>query len=1264
MANKVFANGREIACKAASGKSIAAFPDVCFTPPLTPATPPGVPIPYPNTGMASDTSDGSKTVQISGKEVMLKNVSCFSKSSGDEAGSAPKKGVVTSVNRGKVYFNCWSMDVKFEGSNVDRHLDLTTHNHAGSMPGNTPPMAYTDGMAAGGGGGERNGGCAAGPTTGSPVNPVLGAKVLAGPQDLDFTMPGVMPLRWQRHYLSANPRIGWWGRGWGSVFECSLEASDDGGIDFIDEHGRRTEFPWIGRNDRFYSRYEKTTLLRKRNDEWGLLRPDGTTLWFASSDSRHFALQYLCDRNDNTIALHYEGGPQPIGLSTSGGQRLGLLFDHNARLLKVVLGSGVSLVRYTYDEFGQLRQVFDRAGDCTRAFEWEDGLMVMHRHVDFVSHYQYDTQAIEPRVLRHWNNVGQAWTFDYQPGFTRVTDQIGRVTRYHVDLKQRWTGTTDALGQKSERYLDSYGDLVAWVDAAGARTLYEYDERSRMVGIIAPDGAETRFEWHPTLDLPAAITDALGQRTEYGYDERGNLIQQKEPGGRELKYELDARGLSIAIDDSTSGRSQLTWDGTGLLIDFADCSGQHTRYAYNAQGWLTSETDALGLTTYYGHDARGHRSSVRWPSGMIETMEHDLAGQLVCITDGNGNTTRNEWAADGLPMCSINALGHSLVYEYDAARRIIGLLNENGVRHTMAYDALDRLIEETGFDGKTVQYEHDAVGEIVLQREMPHTPDEIETRFERDLVGRIHCKKLRGGGLQRRVDYVFDPIGRLRQAEDVASRVRFDYHPSGAITAEHLTRFVASGELTTVLRHECDAAGRRTGTTLPDGRTLRTLTYGAGHIHQTRFDGRVIADVERDAVHRESTRMQGQLTTRYGYDALGMIASEALVGPNEVEATRRYSRDAEGRVTSITDSRIGITRYEYDPIGRLVGAHAIVDERFSFDPAHNRVDTPGDVAWHNQVEHVDGHRFQYDVHGRVVYKREGSRRDIEMQWDLEHRLVASVSHEHGEATSKVYDYDVFGRRLSKQTGSTTITYLWDRNRLLGESTANSRTTFIYAGDSYRPLAQVLDVDEAPSAIFHYHLDHLGTPFMLTDEHGAVSWETAWKAWGEEVDEAAYLDARAGHADVTPLCARHMRQPLRFQGQYYDPETGFHYNRFRYYDPQAGKFLSADPIGLAGGSNGYTYGASRPTMFVDPWGLAPPNPRQAEYEAYKRRCNEPLPPGLDSCAAARWKLARNQDCRNMRQAWDDKWQPGRHAGDLTNLDTSIARLKTFIANNCP
>lgn len=141
MTCNVYANSMEIACKASDGKSICAMPDVCFTPPQTPATPPGVPVPYPNTALASDTTDGTTTVLIAGEEVMMRDSSCFKTSTGDEAGSAPKKGIITNQITGKAYFTAWSMDVRFEGANVPRHLDMTIHNCA-STPGNALINAF------------------------------------------------------------------------------------------------------------------------------------------------------------------------------------------------------------------------------------------------------------------------------------------------------------------------------------------------------------------------------------------------------------------------------------------------------------------------------------------------------------------------------------------------------------------------------------------------------------------------------------------------------------------------------------------------------------------------------------------------------------------------------------------------------------------------------------------------------------------------------------------------------------------------------------------------------------------------------------------------------------------------------------------------------------------------------------------------------------------------------------------------------------------
>lgn len=130
---KVFADGNEIACKAGGGKVIAAFPDVCLSPPSPPAGP--IPVPYPDTSFSKDMKNGSKTVKISKKEVMLKDKSYYKSSPlGNEAATRSfGAGLITHVITGKTYFAMWSMDVKFEGKNVDRHVDITTSNHASPL---------------------------------------------------------------------------------------------------------------------------------------------------------------------------------------------------------------------------------------------------------------------------------------------------------------------------------------------------------------------------------------------------------------------------------------------------------------------------------------------------------------------------------------------------------------------------------------------------------------------------------------------------------------------------------------------------------------------------------------------------------------------------------------------------------------------------------------------------------------------------------------------------------------------------------------------------------------------------------------------------------------------------------------------------------------------------------------------------------------------------------------------------------------------------
>lgn len=149
MSHNVFANGREVSAKTDDNKSVCAMPDVCLSPPSPPAGP--LPIPYPNTAMASDTTDGTKTVKIGGDEAGIKSSSNYKKSTGDEAATKSfGMGVVTHTIQDKMRHAAWSFDVMFEGENVIRHMDLTTHNHvntqnSGSMTANQAAMKVAAG---------------------------------------------------------------------------------------------------------------------------------------------------------------------------------------------------------------------------------------------------------------------------------------------------------------------------------------------------------------------------------------------------------------------------------------------------------------------------------------------------------------------------------------------------------------------------------------------------------------------------------------------------------------------------------------------------------------------------------------------------------------------------------------------------------------------------------------------------------------------------------------------------------------------------------------------------------------------------------------------------------------------------------------------------------------------------------------------------------------------------------------------------------------
>jgi RHS repeat-associated protein len=288
---------------------------------------------------------------------------------------------------------------------------------------------------------------------------------------------------------------------------------------------------------------------------------------------------------------------------------------------------------------------------------------------------------------------------------------------------------------------------------------------------------------------------------------------------------------------------------------------------------------------------------------------------------------------------------------------------------------------------------------------------------------------------------------------------------------------------------------------------------------------------------------------------------------------RRYTYDANGNLAGIDDSRKGHRSYHYDPLDRLINVRGATPESFAHDPAGNLLGQNNEPT--ANLANVKGNRllmqgdrhYDYDAYGNLIRERRGAGQKLvtEYRYDCQHRLIG-VSLPGGSVAS--YKYDAFGRRIEKTVDGHTTEFLWQGERLIAESADNRYRSYIYEPGSFRPLVMLDGEGPLKAAPFYYQLDHLGTPQELTDYSGEIMWSAKYRAYG----------------NLAALDVAEIDNPLRFQGQYFDAETGLHYNRHRYYNPGTGRFLTPDPIQLAGGLNNYQY-VPNPTGWVDPLGLS-------------------------------------------------------------------------------
>ncbi|MGA7777859.1 MAG: RHS repeat-associated core domain-containing protein [Paraburkholderia sp.] len=1064
---------------------------------------------------------------------------------------------------------------------------------------------------------------------GHPVNPVTGVKFLSGDEDLDFALPAGFPLHWQRSYFSDLASSGWLGQGWSLPFSLCLKRVGHAVL-LVDAQGYETCLPTLGLgecktigNIRFdvcretHGRYCFTSTDRSKHFVFALL-----TVGADDRTGQHAGILPLVgigDRHGNHMRLLYDDAGFPRLIHDAAGRVLQLQYTRfssadggtGLRLQRVMLGTH-ALVSYDYSADGDLMRVRNAEGQITREYRYNNHILIEHSQPGaLIARYEYDQYTSSGKVLRLENNVGQSWQFRYLPDRTEVTDALGQTQNYLFNDQQMVVGQVDATGNTTRMDLDGRGNQVRVTDPAGRLRVATYDAHGNMTSVTDAAGGRTDLQYHPQWQRPTLVTDAMGAATRFAYDGTGSLIRRTDALGHATEYAYDDGGRVIRITDAHGKHRHFEYDVCGQLTSHIDCSGQMTRYSWDDWGHLASVIDAAGETTRYWRNPKGLLLRIRRPDGSSEDFTYDIHGRLIAHTDAQGALTRWVRAADGLPVTRIDALGHRRHYAYDAARRLQTLTNENGAHYRFTYDAAGHLVEQQGFDGRVICYRYDASGLLTEQRELGTQDDHANpdrdhsdtllTTYGYDGAGRVRAATITraGDGHVEHSTWQYDAAGRLIEACNDCCRLERGYDVLGQLTSE--TSHVAGQTL--ALTYEHDALGNHIRTTLPDGRHVDYLYYGPGHLHQINIDGELISDIERDALHREVSRTQGQLVSHYQYDRGGRLAAHHTVDrfAATVQAapviSRTYAYDRVGNVQRVTDLDSGARRYEYDPLGQLIKADC---EAFAFDPAHNLLDTGGPPAViDNRVMQFGQQRYIYDAHGNVVEKSIGTRTRIHFDYSLAHRIERARIIRSGAEERVEYAYDALGRRVFKKSGSRVTLFLWEFNRLLSEMRDDRTYVYAYAHNSFVPLAQIESCgglrgrSDRSMVIRYYHTDQVGMPLELTCVDGRVQWQARPMAWGN-ISRAGLADGnREAWPGQSDALAAH--QPLRFQGQYVDEETGLHYNQHRYYDPDTGRFITQDPIGLRGGNNLYRYGPN-PGRWIDPLGLQGANLNLAGFMA--------------------------------------------------------------------
>ncbi|MCG8700439.1 MAG: type IV secretion protein Rhs, partial [Bacteroidales bacterium] len=526
-----------------------------------------------------------------------------------------------------------------------------------------------------------------------------------------------------------------------------------------------------------------------------------------------------------------------------------------------------------------------------------------------------------------------------------------------------------------------------------------------------------------------------------------------------------------------------------------------------------------------------------------------------------------------------------------------------------------RVTQLTRASGKTTQYAYDKASRIV---EIKHNHKDGQ-RFE------------------------YNNAGQLVKAENKHAKVEFKRNKLGLIDTETVND--------QSIQHSYNAIGQRTGLQSSLGANIQYEHDNFGNLanltasqNETEWQ----ADYKYDSLGFELERMlPGKVKQNFDYDSIGRLTTQQTINAKKQRHQRRYTWGINDRLQSINDSKHGETTFGYTPTGHL--EHSILNDG---DKQHRKADAVGNLFETNDCSDREygyggrllkkgAWRYTYDSDGFLTskYKTSGGfmaskSKHWKYQWNND-GMLETVTRPDGE---KVYfTYDALGRRLSKTFKNTRTCWLWDGNvplhewkenvhsgEVLGNTTIddNGAITWIFEENSFIPTAKLKG-----SKKYSILADHLGTPTAMCNDEGDAIWERSLDTFGHLVE------------------GDHGACPFMYQGQYYDKEIELAYNRFRYYDPEDGRYISVDPIGLLSGEFGFYNYVGDTNGWTDVLGLSKKN----SYSGLK-----PEPGYL----RGKKHGIKQQDADAIRLARDTKTPIGRwgNKNDLDYAGQQAATLK--------